>query len=140
MKIETNKYTVLLENIGNTLITGRNKANKAINVELLKTKWEIGHHIIEYEQEGNETAEYGSDLLNKLSKDLKLRYGKGFSRRNVLDMRRFYVSYSNWQTVSANLSWSHYVELLGIKNELERKFYEKQCLHEGWSIREFQYL
>ena len=138
MKIADNKYATLLENIGHSLKSGRIRANKAVNIELLKTKWEIGQHIVEYEQEGNETAEYGSDLLNTLSKDLKLRHGKGFSRRNVLDMRRFYVAYPSWQTVSANLSWSHYVELIGIKNELERKFYEKQCLHEGWSIREFQ--
>lgn len=138
MEVIENKYTALLENIGTSLKNGRNRASKSVNVEMLKTKWEIGLHIVEYEQHGNETAEYGSDLLNRLSKDLKLRYGKGFSRRNILDMRRFYVSYSNWQTLSANLSWSHYVELLGIKNELERKFYEKQCIHEGWSIREFQ--
>lgn len=132
------KYNELIENIGNSLKTGRTNVNKYVNSELLKTKWEIGLHIVEYEQNGNETAEYGSDLLNKLSKDLKLKYGKGFSRRNILDMRRFYVFYPIWQTVSAKLSWSHYVELLGIKNELERKFYEKQCINEGWSIREFQ--
>lgn len=50
---------------------------------------------------------YGTDLLNSLSNDLKIRYGKGFSRRSVLDMRRFYVCYPIWQTVSAKLSWSH---------------------------------
>ncbi len=53
-------------------------------------------------------------------------------------MRRFYLCYPIWQTVSAKLSWSHYVELLGIKDDLERSFYEKQCLNENWGIRELQ--
>lgn len=51
-------------------------------------------------------------------------------------MRRFYVGYSKWQTVSAELSWSHYVQLIGIDDELTRGFYEKQCIKEKWSIRE----
>jgi predicted nuclease of restriction endonuclease-like (RecB) superfamily len=132
------KYTKLLENIGSSLEKGRLLVAKSINIELLKTKWEIGKHIIEFEQNGNEKAEYGSNLLNKLSYDLKLRYGKGFSRRNILDMRRFYLYYSNWQTVSANLSWSHYAELLAIKDQFERSFYEIQCAKENWSLRELQ--
>ncbi len=138
MKVAKNKYNQLLDRIGISLNQGRRKINKVVNKEILFSKWEIGQHIIEYEQNGNVKAEYGSDLLDKLSKDLKLRYGKGFSRRSVLDMRRFYILYPKWQTLSAILSWSHYVELIGVKNDLERVFYEKQCLQEGWSVREFQ--
>ncbi len=138
MKVAKNKYNQLLDRIGISLNQGRRKINKVVNKEILFSKWEIGQHIIEYEQNGNVKAEYGSDLLDKLSKDLKLRYGKGFSRRSVLDMRRFYILYPKWQTLSAILSWSHYVELIGVKNDLERGFYEKQCLQEGWSVREFQ--
>jgi len=111
----TEKYHQLLDNIGLALQKGRNNAAKAINIEILQTKWEIGKYIVDYEQHGNEKAEYGSNLLNKLSTDLKLRYGRGFSRRNILDMRRFYVYFPIWQTVSAKLTWSHYVELVGIK-------------------------
>ena len=131
-------YNQLVDNIGLTLEKGRANAARAINSEILLTKWEIGKHIIEFEQHGNEKAEYGSNLLDKLSFDLKLRYGKGFSRRNVLDMRRFYAYFPIWQTVSAKLSWSHYVELIGIKDELERGFYEKQCIKENWAVRELQ--
>lgn len=69
---------------------------------------------MEFEQNGQERAEYGSELLAKLSKDLRQRYGKGFSRRNILDMRRFYLAYQKWQTVSAKLSWSHYIALIGV--------------------------
>jgi predicted nuclease of restriction endonuclease-like (RecB) superfamily len=138
MKLEIAKYNQLIENIGLSLDKGRRNAMNAINTELLFTKWEIGKYIIEFEQEGDEKAEYGSNLLNKLSADLKLRYGKGFSRRNILDMRRFYSCFPIWQTLSAKLSWSHYVALIGLKDKMERSFYEKQCIKENWTVRELQ--
>jgi len=133
-----NKYEQLLNNIGKTFENSRNKAAQSINNELLLAKWKIGRYIVEYEQQGNEKAEYGSSLLDRLSKDLRLKYDIGFSRRSVSDMRRFYITYPNWQTLSAKLSWSHYVELIGIKEPLERSFYEKQCLSENWNVRELQ--
>ena len=138
MKIGKNKYIQLLNNIGSTIEQARQNAIKAINTELVKANWEIGRHIVEFEQHGHERAEYGSDLLARLSKDLKLRYGKGFGRRNVLDMRRFYLSYSKWQTVSAKLSWSHFIVLLSVSEDTARKFYEKQAIHENWSKRELE--
>ena len=94
--------------------------------------------IVEFEQQGNERTEYGTKLLNQLAKDLKAEHGKGFSRRNVLDMRRFYLAYPKWQTVSAKLNWSHYTELLSISDELSRSFYEQQCIKENWSVRELK--
>ena len=89
MRPSKNKYKNLLDNIGLTIQTARQNAFKAVNIQLVKANWEIGRHIIEFEQHGYERAEYGSDLLAWLSKDLRLRYGLGFGRRNVLDMRRF---------------------------------------------------
>lgn len=83
MKPNSRKYNDLLNNIGQTIELSRHNAYKAVNTELVKANWEIGRHIVEYEQYGQERAEYGSELLLKLSKDLKLRYGKGFGRRNV---------------------------------------------------------
>jgi predicted nuclease of restriction endonuclease-like (RecB) superfamily len=138
MKPSKNKYNDLLDTIGQTIETARQNAVKAVNTELVKANWEIGRHIVEFEQHGHERAEYGSDLLARLSKDLKLRYGKGFGRRNVLDMRRFYVAYPKWQTVSAKLSWSHFIVLLGVSDTTVRKFYEKQSIHENWSKRELE--
>ena len=87
------KYGDLLKNIGLSISKARQNAVRVANMELLRANWEIGRHIVEYEQLGNERAEYGSELLPRLSKDLKLRYGKGFGRRNVLDMRRFYLGF-----------------------------------------------
>ena len=130
------KYSFLIDSIGSLLEQGRKQAYQAVNTILVKTYWQIGKQIVEYEQEGKEKAEYGSALLDNLSRDLKIKYGKGFSRRNILDMRRFYQSYPKWQTVSAELSWSHYIELLSIDEPLERSFYEKQCITERWSVRE----
>ncbi len=132
------KYEKLLADIGSTIERARENAIRAINTELVKANWKIGRHIVEYEQHGEERAEYGSALLTTLSRDLRQRYGKGFGRRNVLDMRRFYVAYPKWQTVSAKLSWSHYIELIGISDEIMRRFYEKQTIHENWSKRELE--
>ncbi len=131
-------YTYLLTTIGQILEEGRRKALQSINQILVKTYWEIGRQIVEFEQRGKEKAEYGSALLDSLSRDLKLKYGRGFSRRNVLDMRRLYLMYQKWQTLSAELSWSHYVDLLSLEDDLERSFYEKQCIQERWSVRELK--
>jgi predicted nuclease of restriction endonuclease-like (RecB) superfamily len=138
IKETSDKYNDLLENIGQTIEIARQNAVKAVNTELVKSNWEIGRHIIEFEQHGNERAEYGSDLLSKLSKDLKLRYGKGFGRRNVLDMRRFYLTYQKWQAVPAKLSWTHFVTLLSVSDDTARKFYEKQAILENWGYRELE--
>lgn len=138
MKPNTPIYTELLAHIGQTIEGARQNAFKAINTELLRANWEIGRHIVQFEQEGQERAEYGSDLLSRLSKDLRLLYGKGFGRRNVLDMRRFYLAYPKWQALPAKLSWTHFVALLGISDENARAFYERQASDENWSYRELE--
>jgi len=138
MSVSKRKYNQLLATIGLTIETARSNAIKAVNAYLVKVNWEIGRHIVDFEQQGNERAEYGSELLARLSTDLQQQYGKGFGRRNVLDMRRFYLAYQKWQTVSAKLSWSHYVALIGITDTIARKFYQKQCIHDNWSLRELE--
>ncbi len=138
MKPFVNKYDQLLNTIGLTIEQARQNAVKAINTELVKANWEIGRHIVKYEQHGEERAEYGTKLLVRLSKDLRQRYGKGFGRRNILDMRRFYLAYQKWQTVSAKLSWSHYIALVAISDDTARKFYEKQTVNENLSVRELE--
>jgi predicted nuclease of restriction endonuclease-like (RecB) superfamily len=131
-------YQQLIDRIGECLAQGQQRAFEQVNTLLVETYWQIGQYIVEFEQKGNERAEYGSKLLTQLSRDLKTAYGKGFSRRNVLDMRRFYVSYPKWQMVSAKLGWSHYTELLAISDDLARSFYEQQCIRDRWSVRELK--
>lgn len=137
VKVKLN-YNRLLKAIGLTIETTRRNAVRAINTELVKANWEIGRHIVEFEQQGQERAEYGSALLARLSKDLKHLYGKGFGRRNILDMRRFYLCYQKWQAVPAKLSWTHIITLLALTDDNVRKFYEKQTIHENWSYRELE--
>lgn len=132
------KYNELLDSIGSALQKAREHAIKAINAELVKANWEIGRHIVEYEQHGKEKADYGSALLTTLSKDLKLKYGKGFSKSNIYLCRQFFVKYPKFQTVSGKLSWSHYAELLTVSDDLARNFYEKQSTIENWSFREMK--
>lgn len=136
--VSKKRYEELIKDIGVLLEEARKKVYTQINQTLVKTYWEVGRMIVEYEQEGKEKAEYGSELLSSLSVDLKLKYGKGFSKSNIYLMRLFYLKYTKFQTVSGKLGWSHYAELLGISEDLERSFYEKQCIQEKWSVRELK--
>jgi predicted nuclease of restriction endonuclease-like (RecB) superfamily len=131
-------YSHLIKNIGKTLEEGRKQALIAVNNILIETYWNIGRQIVEFEQKGKNKAEYGSALLKKLSIDLKKNYGTGFSKSNIYLMRTFYLKYPKFQTVSGKLSWSHYSELLMIDNNIERSFYEKQCVEENWSVRKLK--
>lgn len=135
---DKNKYLKLVQSIGVKIEEARNRAIKAVNTELLRANWEIGKYIVEFEQYGNEKAEYGSALLDTLAKDLKQRFGKGFSKSNVYLMRQFYLKFPIFQTLSGKLSWSHYAELLGVSDDTAREFYVKQCDKENWSVRELK--
>lgn len=132
------EYNRLLLNVGETFEQGRRRAVAAVNTAMVQTYWDIGRQIVEYEQHGSEKAEYGSGLLNKLSNDLTIRYGNGFSLSNINKMRKMYLTYPILQTVSAKLTWSHYVELLKIDDPLERSFYEKESEEEHWGVRELK--
>jgi len=131
-------YRELKERIGELLRTGRKQAVQAVNTILLQTYWHIGRYIVEYEQKGNIKAEYGSELLDRLSRDLTTEFGKGFSRSNLVYIRKFYLVFPKSETLSHQLSWSHYFEILKADNELEISFYAKQCEKENWSVRELK--
>ncbi len=132
------KYTQLVNSIGELLESARKQVARIINTILVETYWKIGKRIVEYEQKGENRADYGEKLLKKLSKDLSIKYGKGFSRSNLQYMRLLYIKYPKCQTLSGKLSWSHYVELLSVTDDLTRSFYEKQCIKENWSVRELR--
>lgn len=138
MNPEKQTYSILIDTIGNLLQQGRQQAAQSVNTILVQTYWTIGQHIVEFEQNGNQKAEYGSQLLDTLSKDLIQSHGKGFSRSNVFQIRQFYLKFQNIQTLSGQLTWSHYTEILKANNDLELSFYSKQCQHERWSVRELK--
>lgn len=109
-----------------------------INTIMLQTYWNIGKRIVEEEQQGNNKAEYGKALIHNLSKELTKTYGKGFSRSNLFSMRKFYLSYQKFQTLSGKLSWSHYLLFLGVSDLNARNFYEHECENSNWSVRELE--
>ncbi len=131
-------YQGLINQISATYANGVNNAYSAVNTALLETYWAIGQYIVEFEQKGSVKATYGAALLQHLSADLTLLHGKGFSRSNLVYMRLCYLKYPISEKPSHQLSWSHYVELLKITDDLERSFYEKKCLLEKWSIPELK--
>ena len=103
IKTETkpaDQYDLLLQSIEQALRHGRDQVAYAVSRTILETYWKIGQSIIEHEQKGLEKAEYGSDVLNRLSADLSVRYGKGFSRGNIFYMRKLYLTYQKVQTLS----------------------------------------
>lgn len=100
--------------------------------------WQTGKYIVEFEQGGKVRAEYGKQLLVNLAKDLTLHNGRGFSRSNLSYMRKFYLSFPKCETVSHKLTWSHYFEILKCDEPLEMQFYLKQCIKEGWKVRELK--
>ena len=128
--IPENKYLELLEQISSIYAQGKTRAMRAVNTELIDTYWQVGQHIVEFEQSGNLRAEYGKALLSQLSNDLKLRHGKGFSRSNLIYMRLLYLRYPISQKPSDLLSWSHHVQLLKLDDPLERSFYQQQSIRE----------
>jgi len=132
------QYINLIDKISEVTANARGQIAKSINTELIQTYWLIGQYIVEFEQDGRASATYGSKLLNYLQKDLTHLLGKGFSRSNLQYMRLLYLRFQNCQTLSGELSWSHYLEVLGIDDELERNFYIKEVENNRWSVRELR--
>src|SRR3989344_7224223 len=134
--IKKKAYEQLIADIGVLLEEARKKVYAHINQDLVKTYWELGRRIVEYEQKGEERAEYGEKILDELSADLTSKYGKGFSAYNLRKMRSFYLAFPKWATVSPKLGWSHYRLILRLEEKLARQFYLQETEKENWSVRE----
>ncbi|MDE5544102.1 MAG: PDDEXK nuclease domain-containing protein [Bacteroidales bacterium] len=131
-------YTQLIHSIDMLLCQAKEKIAGTINSILVETYWNIGKYIVEYEQKGQRKAEYGSKLIDRLASDLTQRYGKGFGRSNLIYIRKLYTSFPIGGTLSHQLSWSHYYEILKANDPLEISFYTKTCEQEKWSVRELK--
>lgn len=131
-------YLQLIDSITVLWDSAKIKAISAVNTELLEANWQTGKYIVEYEQQGKNRAEYGKQLLVSLAKDLTSKKGKGFSRSNLVYMRKFYLAFPICETVSHKLTWSHYFELLKCDNPLEMQFYYNEAIKEGWKVRELK--
>ncbi|MDP3112365.1 MAG: PDDEXK nuclease domain-containing protein [Thermodesulfovibrionales bacterium] len=161
------KYTTLIKRLAEIIHSARTNAVRQINKTQVLAYYEIGREIVEFEQKGKPRAEYGEELIKRLSKDMTENFGRGFSEMNLRNMRRFYLEFpiqiqqtvsvkslekNKFQTVSGKssirqtlsaefnpeLSWSHYCELLSVENPLARSFYEKEAVNNNWSFRELK--
>jgi len=158
-------YSTLVIDLASLIKQGRTVAVRYMNTALVATYWLVGRRIVVYEQKGKERAEYGKELLQKLSQDLKKRFGRGFSPDNLEAMRSFYLNYpidisgtvsrklekQKSETPSRNseitlaihplterftLSWSHYRLLMRLDEPFKREFYETECIRGNWSVRQ----
>lgn len=101
----------MIEEIKDIIISSRNKVAYEVNSTMLLAYWNVGRIIVENVQNGNIKAEYGKQIMKELSKELRKILGSGFSVSNLFNMRKLYVTYPKFQTLSGKLSWSHYCEL-----------------------------
>lgn len=127
-----------LLNLADSIVSEVNiaKTRLAMNLSavMVRTYWTVGKYIVEYEQNGSAKAKYGSSMMTQLAKLLSIKLGRGYSRPNLNNMRKFYLLYPICQT-SDKLTWSHICELITIDDELERSFYENECVKESWDVR-----
>lgn len=138
-KLIKNDYEInnIFDNIKELVIYSKNKIYSTVNTEMLNLYWNIGKAIMEIQQ-GDERASYGDAILDKLSQKLTDEFGKGFSKRNLERMRKFYICFPIATTVSSQLSWSHYLEIIKIDEKTKRNFYMNECINSRWSVRELQ--
>jgi len=157
---------VLFQQVVALVKNAQQQVIRTINSTMVYTYFEIGRMIVEEEQNGKERAAYGKQVLKELSKELTKEFGRGFSVDNLQNMRKLYFVYSNYETVSSIskvenkksetvssislisekpvltlnfiLTWSHYIFLLNIDDNSERKFYEIESVKNNWSVRELK--
>ena len=126
----------LYDGIREILMASRSQIAKVVNATLLHTYWQVGRHIVEFEQGGYVKSEYGSALINELSKRLVAEFGKGFTPTNLRYMRQFYLYFPIYHSVRDKLSWTHYRSILKVEDPKARDFYIQECISENWSTRQ----
>ena len=129
-----------LKNIEELII--ENEANKKANAlrdnsSTLQTYWNIGKLIVEA-QGGEKRAKYGNSLIKEWGKKLSLKYGRGYDSSYLAKMRLFYLDFPILESVIPKLSWTHYIQILSIKNENERNYYINLVILNNLSVRELQ--
>ena len=144
-------YAAALAEVVGVLEASRRASVRSINAIMTATYWDVGRRIVHHEQSGQARADYGKMLIEHLATELSSRFGRGFKKSNLFQMRSFYLTYPkmlpdrlDWtqpeifQTLSGRfpLPWSHYVKLLGVKGSEARAFYETEALQNGWSVRQ----
>jgi predicted nuclease of restriction endonuclease-like (RecB) superfamily len=142
-KIKANSTKItsdLFQNISIYIETARTKVANYANSSLIRVYWQIGQRIHSSILK-EARAEYGEQVINQLAQKLIAAYGRGFearSLRKMVQFARFYPDEAIWPTLSAKLSWSHWIEIIALTDQLKRQFYLELCHREHWSVRELR--
>lgn len=133
-----NQISSIIKDIRDIVRQYRAEAAIKLNETIIHERWEIGRRIVEEDQKGQERAEYGTQLIPGLSKQLTLELGRGFSERSLAYYRKLYSYYPNWQILQTrlqNLSWSHIQTIIGEEDEKARDWYLAECSDQMWSVK-----
>jgi len=125
----------LFEQVLQIVEQAKSHVKQAVNSQMVQAYWQIGRLIVEHEQQGQARAEYGKAQLKTLSQQLTQHFGKGFDASNLRNMRRFYQAFPIQETVSLELSWSHYNLLARQEKTAARLWYQQEAIQQSWSVR-----
>ena len=133
----------VFEDACNIIETAQKVAYSAVDLTLVHRNWLLGKRIADEELNGESRAEYGAEVIKKLSKDLNAQYGRGYTKTNLYNFYSFYKMYpeifhSESGKSNVKLSWTHYRVLLQVKDEIAREWYENEALRETWSVKTLQ--
>jgi predicted nuclease of restriction endonuclease-like (RecB) superfamily len=128
-------HTLLLQQLRELIAAARRQALRAVDAIQVRTCWEIGRHIVEFEQKGSDRAAYGTRLIPKLAETLTAEFGRGFDASNLRYMRLFYQAFPNCDALRHELSWTHYRSLLRVESEAARIWYMNEAAEQNWSTR-----
>ena len=142
--LEKYKFTGdILRDMREIIEVSRRSAYQAVNLALVRRNWLLGRRIAEEEMKGGHRAEYGLEIIKKLSANLTKEYGKGFTKTNLYNFYLFFKTFPKiFQTVFGKsgqlLSWCHYLTLLRVKDDKARAWYAKEAIEQVWSVRTLQ--
>ena len=125
----------LLSGLRALIAQSRQQALRAVDNIQVMTYWQVGQHIVEFEQRGESRAAFGSRLLNQLAVQLTNEFGKGFDASNLRYMRLFYQAFPIRDALRHELSWTHYRLLLRVQSEQIRQWYVSESISQNWSSR-----
>ena len=125
----------LVGQIAQIIEQARGHVRQSVNSAMVASYWEIGRLIVEHEQQGQARAAYGQRQQAELSARLAALFGKGFDISNLRNMRRFHLAFPIRETVSLELSWSHYNALARVGNPSAREWYKREAITQSWSVR-----
>jgi len=131
----TDTLAALAGQIAEVIRQARFHVRQSVNQAMVASYWEIGRLLVEHEQQGQARAAYGMRQLTELSNHLTASFGKGFDVSNLRNMRRFYQAFPIRETLSTELSWSHYNTLARVENPVARQWYVTEAARQNWSVR-----